>query len=278
MTIQTLENININELLDAFNQSFSDYLIPVQLNLSQLEGKLRSDNTKLEYSIGAFDNGQLVGFILHGHDMIDGQSVLYNGGTGVIPEKRGRGLTEQMYHQTLPSFREKEIKKVILEVITTNAKAVKVYKRIGFETVRELDCYKGNINITESPDVEIRQLENINWNEVRHFWDWHPTWQNSINSIIRAGEALVSLGIYKSGNLCGYAVYNPQSKRMSEFAVDPKYRKQGLGTALFSYIGQHYSPELSIINVEKNQAATEKFLTSAGFHSYIQQFEMEMIL
>jgi len=167
-TFQTLENIAIEELLEVFNLSFSDYIVPFYLTKEQLEDKIKSDSIKLEFSVGAFQDNQLIAFILHGYDLVDQLKIAYNAATGVIPTKRGGKLTQKMYQHVLPILQENDIDKLLLEVITTNERAIKTYKNIGFKTIRELNCYKGAINITNRKnDFEIRRLEAYNWPELQ---------------------------------------------------------------------------------------------------------------
>jgi len=87
-TIQTLENISTETLLDVFNLSFSDYIVPFCLTKEQLEDKIKSDGIDLSLSVGAFENDALIAFIFHGYDVIDYVKYAYNAGTGVIPSKR----------------------------------------------------------------------------------------------------------------------------------------------------------------------------------------------
>ncbi|MEJ2113072.1 MAG: GNAT family N-acetyltransferase, partial [Flavobacteriaceae bacterium] len=102
MEIRTLAGIDNIKILTVFNESFSDYFVPFRLTEDQLKSKIIADKIDLELSVGVFENGKLIGFILNGFDFINNQNVVYNGGTGVIPEKRGLGLTKQMYIFNLP--------------------------------------------------------------------------------------------------------------------------------------------------------------------------------
>lgn len=148
MTIKTLEGISSQEILEVFNHSFSDYFIPFKLTHEQLVDKMKADRTDLSLSVGAFENDKLVAFILHGFDTINNEKIVYNGGTGVIPENRGAGLTKQMYSFILPLLKKKGIHKLLLEVISNNVQAIKSYKKSGFKVKRTLTCYKGTIKIT----------------------------------------------------------------------------------------------------------------------------------
>lgn len=51
MNIQTIETIDTSQILQVFNQSFADYLIPMKLTEEQLEFKMRSDKTDKSISV-----------------------------------------------------------------------------------------------------------------------------------------------------------------------------------------------------------------------------------
>ncbi len=76
VTFQTLENISLADITEVFNLAFSDYIVPLKLTEDQLADKIISDNIKLEYSVGAFENKKLVGFILHGYGLVNGKKVV----------------------------------------------------------------------------------------------------------------------------------------------------------------------------------------------------------
>ncbi|MEM7573124.1 MAG: GNAT family N-acetyltransferase [Bacteroidota bacterium] len=106
------------------------------MNKEQLKAKIEIENIDLDISVGAFDNGKLVGFILHGFRRINGRNLVYNGGTGVLPEKRGNNLTIRMYNFILPFFHKLKIHSLQLEVISNNLYAINAYKKVGFSYLR----------------------------------------------------------------------------------------------------------------------------------------------
>ncbi|WP_299437750.1 GNAT family N-acetyltransferase [uncultured Aquimarina sp.] len=182
MEIHTLIGVDTKDILKVFNESFSDYFIPFQLTEEQLDSKMLADKVNLGVSVGVFEDERLIAFILHGFDEINGEKIVYNGGTGVIPEKRGFGLTKQMYNFILPVLKEKGINKLFLEVITKNIQAITSYKKSGYKIERELYCYKGEIVISNvNNNLEIRELQEYDWSLMQSFWDITPTWQMSIN-------------------------------------------------------------------------------------------------
>lgn len=280
MTIlKTLENIPTEKLLEVFNLSFSDYVVPFCLTKAQLEDKIQSDGIKLEFSVGAFEDYQLIAFILHGYDTIDNLKIVYNAGTGVIPAKRGNKLTAKLYEYILPILHENDIDKLLLEVITTNEPAIKTYKNIGFKIIRELNCYKGSLNITNTNnDFEIRELQAYDWQKLHSFWDLKPSWQNSNTAVEQLKKSKISIGIYDGEKLLGYTIFNPRIKRIHQLSVDKNYRRKDVGRQLLAHIATNYGKDVSITNVDNTSEETLNFFNDIGMDIYIKQYEMELSL
>ncbi len=278
MNFRSLQGVPVSTLAATFNRAFSDYVVPFQLTETQLQNKLISDGVRLDLSAGAFEQDELVGFILHGYDVVDGEPVAYNAGTGVIPEKRGQKLTARLYDFILPELKNAGIQSVQLEVISSNQVAFNTYRKTGFEVARELDCYKGMVTAQPQGGFEIRSLETYDWPLLQSFRDWQPSWQNSVTAVenVRAGN--ISLGAWEGTSLAGYLIYNPVSNRVQQFAVHPRFRRKGAGTQLFAHTAQLANKELVLINIDHTAAETAGFLQALGFQKYIFQFEMRLAL
>lgn len=279
MEINNLKGIDSNDILNVFNESFSDYFIPFQLSEKQLDSKMLADKVNLSLSVGVFENGNLIAFILHGFDKINSEKIIYNGGTGVIPRKRGLGLTKQMYHFVLPVLKEKGINKLFLEVITENIQAIKSYKKSNYKVERELLCYKGEISISKVyNNLEINKLKDYNWNLMQSFWDISPTWQNSNNVVNKLRNTNISLGAYIKKQLVGYIIYNPNNKRIQQIAVNKNFRQQKIASTLIWKLLEEYGSTFSIINVDKDSKPVNAFLQKIGFEINLEQFEMKLQL
>ncbi len=277
MEFKTLSGIQPKEVLQTFNLAFSDYFVPLQLSEAQFTSKLIADKTDFSLSVGAFENGALVGFVLHGIDTVNDQRVGYNGGTGVIPKKRGFGLTRQMYGFILPLLKQHDIQRLVLEVITKNSPAITSYKRCGFTTKRKLICYKGEVRgAAINTTVVLQELQNFNWSLMVSFWEVSPTWQNAIGAIETTRDHTISIGAYLGHQLVGYVIYNPTSKRIQQIAVHPDFRQKGIGTALVFEIVQRYGNPISLLNVDNNSESLNAFLKGIGLAPYLEQFEMEL--
>jgi len=280
VTLQTLEDISMEALLAAFNYSFSDYIIPFCLTKEQLEEKIKHDGIKLEFSAGAFENNQLIAFLLHGYEVVDNLKIAYNAGTGVIPTKRGNNLTARLYEYILPIFQKKNIDKVLLEVITTNEPAIKIYKNVGFKITRQLNCFKGTINTSNTNSgFEIRKSEVLyDWQKLCSFWSWKPSWRNSIMAVEKLKRSTVFIGIYENEKLLGYSIYSPKTKKIHQLSIDKNHRRQGVGQELLAFIAANYEKEISFINIDHNSKETSQFMKATGMKIFIKQYEMELPL
>lgn len=279
MEIKTLIGINPITVMEAFNEGFSDYIIPVQLTAEQWAFKTLSENVQWELSVGAFDEKKLVGFMLHGSKTNVGQSLVYNGGTAVIPSHRGQRLTQKMHDYILPILRAQNVDKVILEVIDTNEPAIKTYDAIGFKNTRRLLCFKGNYSKeTLRNDYEIKALKDLDWTVLKSFWDITPSWQNDTEAIMFTPNHYKTLGIYHQNSLAGYLVYNPINNKILQLAIAPNHRRNGLASALLHEAFSESDKPLVITNIEDTAAPIIAFLKQLGLVHFITQNEMELAL
>ncbi len=279
MEIKTLAGVDPIIVMEAFNEGFSDYIVPVQLTEEQWAFKTLSENVQWELCVGAFDHDKLVGFILHGSKTKAGQQLVYNGGTAVIPSYRGQQLTQKMYHYILPILKSMNTDKVLLEVIIHNQPAIKTYEAIGFKNTRRLPCFKGNYQLkTPENTFEIKPLDTFDWDKLKSFWDIQPSWQNDIEAITLAKKTYKSLGIYHQETLAGYLVYNPLNNKILQLAIAPNHRQKGMATALLHYAFQDTDKPLLVTNIEDSAIDTIHFLNRLGLENMITQHEMELQL
>ena len=277
IAIKSLSGISTLAVAAIFNEAFSDYIVPLKLTEQQMADKIKSENIQLDKSVGVFEEEKLVGFILIGIDTVNGVSLAYNAGTGVIPSYWGNQFTQKIYAYLLPALQQDGIVHHQLEVITTNTKAFAVYEKIGFSIARKLTCFKGTITGCQSlSGIIIEQADENCMNS--DFWDSEPTWQNSMNAIKRDAANHLFFSATSNNIPVGYLVYTPLSGRVKQFAVDKKYRNRGIGQAMFHYLHQQIDgKDISIINVDDADASTINFLKKIGLATTVFQYEMKKL-
>ncbi|MBV8255727.1 MAG: GNAT family N-acetyltransferase [Chitinophaga sp.] len=274
---RNLNNEATDKICNTFNLAFSDYVVPFHLTNAVLEEKMKLENLQRHFSIGAFNGNELAGFILQGPDDDTNPLMLYNGGTGVIPNFRGQQLVRKMYDTFIPSYKEQGIRSLKLEVITSNTPAVKTYEKTGFEKKRFFQCFKGDINLSGpmNPIIEIVQQPEPNWALYSLFMDMEPSWSNLPGSIIRE-VTTVTWEAHVNGEVAGFISVNTPTKRIRNMAVAPKYRRQGIGSALLQHVATTLQGTFTIINIEEKVDGMAAFLEKAGMTNYLSQYEMIM--
>jgi ribosomal protein S18 acetylase RimI-like enzyme len=275
MELRTLENASLPQITAAFNESFSDYFIKLQFTSEGMATKMKGEGILQRYSVGAFDGGQLVGFILHGYDIVDGVKTVYNAGTGVIPAYRGKGLTTALYNYCIPLLNQEGIHSHLLEVIDNNHTAKKIYDAVGFETVRRLVAFRCTEPIQKTASCDIREIDSLP--VADGFMSVRPAWQNSTASINRDKEGHALIGAFEKDTLAGYAAYVPATGRIKQVAVFPPHRGKRVGTALFQHMLQHSgNGQLLLTNVDEACQPAIQFLTALGFRKILGLYEMKM--
>jgi len=256
MRYKTLENLSIKTLSSLFNHAFADYFVNIELTAEILKEKIQAEDIKLNKSVGAFSDKKPVGFIFHAVREINGEKVAYNAGKGVLPEFRGNGLTKKMYNFLLPVLDRDGVKKIVLEVMEQNTPAIKTYSGLGFKKTSNLECFKGKVQIeSTNNEVVFKNQKNEKIRFLKNYWDWNPTWQHDIKSVVQSSKYETFCG-YLNRSLVCYAVSIPKTGRIAQFAVNPKYRKMKIGTALFNYISKMTPEGISLINVDGNSIDT----------------------
>lgn len=270
MQFNTLEELSIPEITNLFNDAFADYFVKIELTPDFMQGKINSEAIQLDKSVGIFTEGKPVAFILHA----ERNNVVYNAGTGVLPEFRGQHATIKMYNYILPKLKKEGVSKIVLEVIDENVQAIKSYEKVGFNKDRNLPGFKGRpLNLTGNTSIKIAKIENVDFKLLQSFWEWEPTWQHSIATLKKLADYKI-YGAFFNEELVAYLYANASMGRVAQFAVKPEFRKQGIGTTLFQHFSEVYSDEISVFNTDGNYPGTHSFLQKLGLKHILTQHKM----
>lgn len=276
--IRSLKGLTSDELFTAFQNAFADY--EMQLSQLQLEGMLKRRGFNPELSFGAFDGNKLVSFTFNGIGHYNGLPTAYDTCTGTTKEYRRKGLAKKIFEYSIPFLKKAGIEQYILEVLQHNEGAVELYKKIGFDILREYEYFvfdKSSVILEPVIDENYILRENIDLKEVnvREFWDFHPSWQNSFDSIFRQAEAFRSLGIFRENELIAYSVYETENGDITQFAVHKEFRRKSLATYLFREMLERMDrEELKIINTVYSCESVEGFLKHLNLKTTGKQYEM----
>ncbi|MEQ9402005.1 MAG: GNAT family N-acetyltransferase [Cyclobacteriaceae bacterium] len=275
MENRILHKDNFQDLHQAFCLAFSNY--KVKMNPTEAEFDLRiHKKLNIDYGLSGatFDGDEMVAFILHTSNIYEGIPTAFNGGTGVIPGFRNQKTGEELYEFLLPRIIEKSIARILLEVIDTNDRAIRLYEKMGFCFRRNFLCYKLEKpeKLTNRDFTTEGSLTNIN----ESFADFEPSFADSKLQLLLGNEKV--LVTKKDDKINGYIVFQPASGRISQIAVSRLSREEGLGKMLVSGAMKYSDKPLTVMNVPDDEIGFQRFLTSCGFENQVNQFEMELII
>ena len=279
MEINSLSKIEFDTIFKAFSEAFADY--DVQLNSEQLQTMLKRRGFNPDLSFAAFDGNEIISFTLNGVGNFNEILTVYDTGTGTLKDYAGQGLATKIFEYSIPHLRKANIKQYLLEVLQHNTKAVSVYKNLGFKIIREFNYFtqkNEEINNQIKPSdnsYSIKQTDIEEFNLVTDFWDFHPSWQNSFESIKRAIYDFISLGIFTENKLIGYCVFEPATGDITQIAVDKQHRRKGIATLLLrEMLKLNKNDTIKIVNTDILCYSITDFLLSKNINIKGKQFEM----
>lgn len=286
MEFKDLSQFTEIEIVETHNEAFSDYEVPMNISLELFQYFNIRRGVRYDLSIGAIEDGKLIGFILNAIDYWNGKLTAYDCGTGVIPEFRKKGVGNQIFNELLPILRKENVKQYLLEVIQNNIAAYNLYRKRNFQITREFECLQAerisierklNESMTDLSTIEynIQELKLLDWGIARKFWDYYPSWQNSDFSILRVEDSFGYIGAFLKKDLVGYLVYE-QNGGITQLAVHPKHRNQKIGLKLLEMLMKKCpnSENFNIINIDTRDTTLLAFFKKLGFESFISQYEM----
>lgn len=279
MEISDLKNITQDELFNTFQQAFADY--EVQLDKKALFDMLKRRGFYPALSFGAFEANTCVSFTCNGVGDFYGKLMAYDTGTGTLKDYRGKGLATRVFEHAIPLLKDFGIHHYLLEVLQHNTDAVSVYTKLGFEVTREFYYFRtqlSDIDTHAKPFESLYSIEEIDINNchfITGFWDFEPSWQNSINAINRSIDDFICLGFFIEERLVGYGVFEPSTGDITQIAVDRGYRRKGIGSILFQkLLSYNQQSTVKIVNTDIHCTSINGFLQSKNIAPAGKQFEM----
>jgi len=278
-----LKKTDFEQMFEAFKSAFSDYPVPFNLSKPAFKKKF-VDKLNIDFTLSPafFIYGELAGFIFSSINLYEGMLTAYNGGTGVIEKYRGNRLTTKLYEKSLDDFKSRGIQQCVLEVLTSNTRAINTYKQIGFKKSKDFFCFKldqSKFRIsTLSKRISIIEKETPDWNSYTQFMDHNPSFLDTkemINHNLK-NEKVIEAHINED-ELIGYGIYQSVNGRISQIGIKKSERFKGIGSSLISYIyNDSKNKNLSIINIDKTVGGAKIFFSKLGFENQLNQYEMIM--
>lgn len=192
------------ELVEAYNNTRVDYLVPMPMNASRLREYVENYDVDMDSSVVAVDGNEILGLGMLG--VRERRAWITR--LGIMRSKRRQGTGWQLVAHLLDQARQKNAGYVLIEVIKNNLPAHTLFLKAGFRETRELLVLRrppGPVKI-EAPAAEIKTLgyaEAVRLIENRAST---PSWIDEKESLLNAGNLAAFYAILADGSK-GWLVY-----------------------------------------------------------------------
>ncbi|EOL44580.1 GNAT family N-acetyltransferase [Enterococcus caccae] len=173
----TIEEVDFQQVVDTWNQGFSDYLLPIKVDQKALEQRIQSLKLSQKRSALYSINGEFAGIILLGIQTFQGVKTMWIGGMAVIPEYRQKKVASKLMDYAEEMAKENQCEHLILEVIAANERARKLYKAKGFQIINELAVGRIMLPTTTNKRSPIHFKAITSKEQTLNEEKWTP-WQN----------------------------------------------------------------------------------------------------
>ncbi len=270
--------VDKKDIHKAFHMGFIDYImkvdIPEQVFFKRFFGP---EGNAFDLSVVAYDGNEPVGLLLGGIKPFDGGALTMRcGGLCVVPEFRGKGISQTLMNMHREMAVSRGCKQIMLEVIGGNDRAIQFYKKIGYHVIYQLDYYSiqgkelkaGKLTNALVVDIELDQMDSVKeW-----ISDTHVNWQNDFEYISRL-DGIVKYGIFENEKLISFLIADRKGK-VYLLWTQQDMRFKGYA----SYLLNHFQKTLEIEKIMMsfpNSATLTGFAKKVGFvKDELYQYEM----
>lgn len=264
------------------NAAFSDYVVPLSMTVEAFRDFQKQRGFSDRHSFVALEGEEIAAFWFSGSPSPAYDNRAYTLSVGTCPKHRRKGLSRQLLEAVIEVQRSDAASGLQLEVVSTNAKAIKAYEAFGFVSTRKLRVCKLKTTglIASNPGgVEFTTLnvDELPEDETGYF-DTVPTPQNSRSALIGLAETTQIIGAWHGDDLVGWgAVFRDGA--VAQIGVRKDRRRSGVGQAILFQLAERAGTEqLTFVNIDESATGINAFLNQAGAEDILQQFEMHLTL
>lgn len=265
---------NLKEVKDAettacLNLAFSDYALPIRLTEEQLQALFSASGVDKELSYGAFLEGKMVGFILNSCSSYQNRKVVFDVGTGVVPEHRGRKIFTNLFAFAEQELLRHGVERYYLEVLQQNDKAISAYKKQGFFTVREFYVLKSpSVSEKEDAEVEYEEMKTFDFSKVRLRNYVQPSYEHS-TEVLKWNPELYAAVYRKTENITALCMISKGDGRILQMAYDDICELKRVVQGILARFGT-----ITVKNIDGRNTEVLEMFYSMGFTEAAKQFEM----
>lgn len=264
------EEIACTELVNCINLAFSDYPIPIRLSEEQLQDLFLTSNVDKKLSFGVFAGDEMIGFIMNSSSIYQGEKVVFDVGTGVVPEQRGKGVFKNLFAFAEQELKHHDIKKYYLEVLQENKKAVQAYQKQGFSVVREFSILKSTGLLPEAErNVQCTDLEKFDFSGTDSCIHPQPSYEHSTNIIKLNQNRYAVASVQEHGTVTAFCMFSKENGYIIQIGYrDISHLKPVMEWLLSKFDG------IIAKNIDGRYTQLLELFDTLGFVCITKQFEM----
>jgi ribosomal protein S18 acetylase RimI-like enzyme len=262
------DSLELTALAALFNEGFSDYVLPMQLDAAALRDHVEQNDIDPAASPVAVAD-RPVAFALLGRRGADA----WIGGMATVPSHRRRGLGERVMAAAIEAAAGHGCTDVWLEVIDGNAPAIALYRRLGFETVRDLVVWSLPASRSQRPPARPADLGTAQAWIAANRADREP-WQRADVTLERLRDRraqMRAMVVERGGATAGAVVYRDEATVtiLQAAAVDARAAAEVLRAAAGS------ERDASFANTP-SEGPLAQALRELGASALVRQHEMRL--
>jgi ribosomal protein S18 acetylase RimI-like enzyme len=264
------------------NRAYANYYVPMRLTTEQMASLDRFYDVDLGHSLVALAGRAAVGMALL---CIRGRGGWITG-VGVLPEYRRRGLGRELVSRLIEQARRAAgLQELLLEVITQNTPAWRLYAEAGFAPTRELLIWRRSGESDALPIPAERLTPADPAGLLAHFDGWHgcpATWQRAAPTLAHMAAAgrLKGYRLDWRGAAAAYCLVSGHGDTLSlmDVGIDPATDIMTPGRILLQALAHlHLGRAMTISNVPVDDPLN-RVLAALRFLVTTRQIEMRLAL
>src|SRR6266511_3965804 len=135
--LRPASSLSPGERVDLFNAAYADYFSPFRLDEAALDAMTTNFDLDVDASRVALRDGEPVGF---GNLGLRGDQA-WIGGVGVVVPARRQGIAEALTRALHDEAAARGVTNIWLEVMEQNDPAYRLYAKLGYRIVREVEVW-----------------------------------------------------------------------------------------------------------------------------------------
>ncbi|OPH57744.1 hypothetical protein BC351_04330 [Paenibacillus ferrarius] len=287
ITYRKLSELSIEDIVRIWNLGFEGYFIRMEMTIDVLMTRTVNEGISLENSLVIMVDGEPAGFVMNGFRDIAGKKLAWNGGTGIAPAFRGKGIGKALMARNLELYREQGVGIATLEALVQNEPAIRLYQQAGYEISDHLLLLQHSGSMTDTilaqthahPFTISRELarDAAGLDFSRGISAWQTQWpsiKDGESLIIKQGSQPVGYALFKrsfdkEGNMSAITLYQCEAHPEREDAEQIYKAALSELFAPLDYVGKR-----TTLNLRKSNLLLIEMMEKLGFTTNFEQVLM----